>query len=179
MPGGAVIPIPPQIERAIGRMAPNADWHSIRSAAVNFQLERDHLPKAESPSETRTVLSGIIDRAILLRRDLMMLREESTEAVGGWPIIHATADQLSLLINEGKAGHNEIEPKGGRPASLRKGFVRNIAGILSAGGYEIDSKPNGLLVPIVSELLDLYGEKPADVPAMVRDAIRENPSERA
>ena len=179
MPGGAVIPIPPQIERAIGRMAPDADWQSIRSAAVNFQLQRDHIPKAESPSDTRASLSGIVERAVLLRRDLLMLREESTEAMGGWPIIHATTDQLSLLINASKAGHNEIEPKGGRPTSLRKSFVRNIAGILSAAGYQMDSKPNGLLVAIISELLDLYGEKPSDVSAMVREAIRENPAQRA
>jgi hypothetical protein len=177
MPGGVLKPIPRNVERAIRQQAPAANWESLKGLAEQYQLERDHLQKKEAPSQTRASLDNIIERAVLLRRDLLMLKEESTYAIGGWRLIDATAQQLLVLAQAGKAGHNEIVPRAGRPASLKQGFVRSVAGVLERDGYAVDATPNGLLVAVVSDLLDVYSDKPADVPALVRSALRENPSE--
>jgi hypothetical protein len=179
MPGGAVKEIPSHIEAAVRRMAPEADWGSLRSLAVNYQLERDHAERKETPSASRKSLDNIIETALYLRRDLALLKEEAADAIGDWNLIEATSRQLTLLINASKAGHNEIAPRDGRPGSLRKSFVRSVAGILARAGYETDGTPNGLLVAVVSDLLDVYDDKPADVPALVRSAMRENPAKPA
>jgi hypothetical protein len=176
MPGGAVKPIPAHIERAIKRIAPNADWGSLGFAAEQYQLESEH--KAEPRAAIRSNLENIVERAVLLRRDLQLLKEDSRDAIGDWNLIYETANQLDRLISASKVGRNNTSPRQGRPRSLRKGFVRSVASILARAGYEVDGTPNGQLVAVVSELLHLYGDKPADVPALVRSAMRENPSKQ-
>lgn len=177
MPGGVIQPIPPHIERAIKRMVPNCDWLALRHAAENYQLESGH--RAETPAAIRVSLSNIVERAVELRRDLQLLGEESRDAVGDWNLIYATANQLTLLINSAKIGHNQTEPRSGRPASLRQSFVRNVAGILARAGYEVNGRPTGRLAAVVTELLGIYGDAPSDVPALVRSALRENPTQPA
>lgn len=177
MPGGVLKPIPAPAERAIKRIVPNADWGALKFAAQQYQLEREHQP--ETPAQIRSSLDSIIERAAYLRRDLRLLKEESADAIGDWQLIDATAHQLDKLINASKIGHNQTTPRTGRPASLRKGFVRSVAAILKRGGYSADSTPNGVLVAVTAEFLNLYGDKPADVPALVRSALRENPAKSA
>lgn len=174
MPGGVVQEIPHVTKRAILRIAPNLNWASIEWHATIYQLERDHGPQKQSPGATRTALDGIIRQAAELRRDLLLLKEESADAIGDWSLIDATASQLYRLISASKAGANEISPVGGRPESLRQGLVRSIAGALRDAGCTVDARPNGVTVPIVSELLKAYGDEPSDVPALVRSALREN-----
>lgn len=175
MPGGSVMMIPGHIEQAIKRMVPNADWALIRFIAEQYQMERDHLPDRQSPAETRKSLDAVIEKAVWLRCDLLMLPEESLNALDDFAAIDAAIGSLSRLIGTGKRGHNEVEPKDGAPPSLRKQFIRSLAGVLGKAGYEANGTPNGHLVAVTSELLSFYSDKPADVPAMVRGAMRENP----
>lgn len=173
MPGGVVKPIPKNVEAAILRMVPEADFDAIRSCAQKYQIYSEH--SRETPRQTRISLSGIVKKAVHLRRDLQLLSEESRDAIGDWSVIDATIAQLSHLIGESKSGHNDIQPKDGRPASAKAILVRDVAEILGRAGYVADARPNGTLVPVITELLAVYVKKATDETAdpvkLVRNAL--------
>lgn len=170
MPGGVVKPMPENVRKALGRIVPNVDIDELFFHSSQYQLESEHI--AEPPAETRAALDAITEKAVVLSRDIRLLKEESRDAIGDWHLLDATVAQLSILTNAAKVGYNSIAPTRGRTKSHRQSFVRGLARLFESAGYKADARPNGELVAVVSELLSLYDDKPADVPALVRNALR-------
>lgn len=176
MPGGAVEVIPSALRDEICALAPDIDWHSIKSLSEQFQIESLH--DRQAPRDVRKSLSKVVTLSVQLRTELLLLSEEARnelfDQMGPYQDVNSynsLIGNLSILSNYTKAAHNTVEPKRANPGSLRQSFVRSIAAQLKNAGYDATAKPNDKLCQIVQRLLSFYGACPSDVSKMVREAI--------
>ena len=176
MPGGPVYPIPNVAKAAIARQLPEVPIGLLESAYTHYQLLGRH--RAEAPRETRAALQKIAEQAAALYVSLGTLGEESRHAlwdelekVGGVAFFEQASFVSQALMGLARNAALDVEIEQGRPASWKHGFVNSLSNILEAHGYKADAKPMGALCFLTQELLSALDECPADVRALVRDAL--------
>lgn len=176
MPGGVVNPPPPKAKEAIKRTLPLVPYELIESASINYQLLSRHRP--ETSASVRESMQKIAEQAAALYVSLGTLSEESRNAlwdalepVGGFKFWEQAGFVSQALMGLARNAALDVEATPGRPVSVKHTLVRSFAAILEGHGYPANAKPNGELCFLTREVLTGYGDAPADVRALVRDAL--------
>ena len=179
MPGGAIGPIPFKSRERIAALVPAVDMSALEFAVQNYHITMHHRP--EPGAAVQAKLGGIAEKSIMLRVELQTMSEEAQGALwdalgiaNGVQFYEAMISGLSQLSGAGRQAHNAVEIKEGRRPSDRQAFVRTVAAALARAGASPNAKPNGPLCQIVGTLLTDIDDCPADVSALVRNAMREN-----
>ena len=179
MPGGVVHNLSPQLRDKISKIASNADMEAIERAYGDYSIIRSHSPEASRPIKNK--LHAIAEQAVMLRLELETMSEEARDVL--WDEICKVADvsfyqkiqfDLSQLFAASRQAFNEVEITEGNRRSTKQAFARNISVVLMRSDIPVNAKPNGALCQIVALLLNDFGDCPADVSALVRNAMRDN-----
>jgi hypothetical protein len=107
---------------------------------------------------------------LIARRQLDSVIRQAAVAIKS-PNDHE-ALQTALLCSEKVAAKAVTLIPKGRRRSARERLVLNLAIILRDAGESIDAKPKGTLCCLVGIVLRDVGEKPSDIPKLVRPTIR-------
>ena len=181
MPGGWVTPISQSARDRIAKLCPPEAIAALESAFQYHCIELQREP--EAGRAIRDKLSLIAEKAVMLRAEMQTMSEDARhelwDAIGvhdGPAFAQEMIEGLSRLSGASRVAHNAVEIIEGRPPSARQAFVRSVAASLEGSGVKICTRPNGGLCQIVGILLTELDDCPSDVPALVRNSMRNNPA---
>lgn len=176
MTGDAITRLPAKTCEALERSLAGVPITLIDSAAIKYQLQVQH--PTQPGAAVRAKIEAIEEQAAALYVSLGTLSIHEREALrhelepmGGSEFWEQANFVTQALMGLARNAASDVEVAPGRPASAKHGLVRSFARILTAHGRAADSRPNGDLCFLVREVLNAFGDAPADVRALVRDAL--------
>lgn len=118
MPGGTVTEIPDKVRDKVAKIIPAVKWDDVKSASDYYNHQIRHNRKAGIP--LRGELEGIINLALQLRNELLMLSEEGRNALWAASSSQVKSEihndiitQLSALSACAREAFNTVEVKEG------------------------------------------------------------------
>lgn len=182
MPGGVMPRLSDDARRRVAALCRDRCTDALERCFQNYGIALGHV--AEPGAAVREKLAAIAEKSVAARVELQTMSEEAHaalwDAIGladGVAFYDAMIAGLSKLAGAGRSAHNATEVREGRRPSKRQAFVRDLAAALQAHRLEVSARPNGALCQISGILLSELDDCPADVAALVRNAMRENPPE--
>lgn len=169
-------PIPEKVAAAIRRQLPRVSLEEVEDAAHAFFV----MPFMElsDPKVERDALKGVGEITYILIELMGKLGPESRQKLdarlrsAGAPGFKNIRHGLRVLSEASGSVASEILPPKGRPKTLKRHLVRDLARILEAANYPVDSSPGGPMVYLTTEILYwLLGGDVGDVRSLVRNTL--------
>jgi hypothetical protein len=165
-------------KREIQRRFPTLSLDRISNEAGYYRMMRDEVDLHPSPEGAREKLRIFRQQIRKLHATARSIARGPLDSVirhaacvNNSPVDLETLQTALLYSEKIAATAITLIPKG-RRRSARERLVRSLAAILQDAGESIDAKPKGTLCCLVDIVLRDVGEKPSDIPKLVRPITR-------
>lgn len=170
-------PLPQAVADAIKRQLPLIDLQDIEDAADAYRMT-PLLIEANSSKASRQSLRYVATHAANLSNTLATLHwvprqvlNDKLIQTANMPQFKALRWYVEVLASLSQECVEQFSAKRGRPQTLRKKLITDLAEIIRNAGYPVDAKQDGALMYLTTEILQLCDGDASGARSLIRNSL--------